>query len=177
MDTGPISFLVSNYRQLATLPSHLELKPNFTIITDDKDRMTVLRDAIAGLEQRGYDVSEPENLLKQIDVIFTHAISVNELGQYFEEVRSDEVNRLVAAFYSYLEVLKRDNQLDFPSMLYFARELLTTKHRIARQVRTVWSEPLRVDNELSNFNSWREIYEKDEAALRPCIQDIGNSRT
>jgi len=40
-----------------------------------------------------------------------------------------------------------------------------------------WSEPLRVDNELSNFNSWREIYEKDEAALRPCIQDIGNSRT
>jgi len=37
-----------------------------------------------------------------------------------------------------------------------------------------WSEPLRVDNELSNFNSWREIYEKDEAALRPCIQDIGN---
>jgi len=41
----------------------------------------------------------------------------------------------------------------------------------------IWSEPLRVDNELSNFNSWREIYEKNEAALRPCIQDIGNSRT
>jgi hypothetical protein len=24
-----------------------------------------------------------------------------------------------------------------------------------------------VDNELSNINSWREVYEKDEAALRP----------
>jgi len=35
-----------------------------------------------------------------------------------------------------------------------------------------WSEPLRVDNELSNINSWREVYEKDEAALRPSIQDI-----
>ena len=40
-----------------------------------------------------------------------------------------------------------------------------------------WSEPLRVDNELSNINSWREIHEKDEAALRPSIQDISSSRT
>jgi hypothetical protein len=29
-----------------------------------------------------------------------------------------------------------------------------------------------VDNELSNINSWREVHEKDEAALRPSIQDI-----
>ena len=40
-----------------------------------------------------------------------------------------------------------------------------------------WSEPLRVDNELSNINSWREIHEKDEATLRPSIQDISSSRT
>jgi hypothetical protein len=40
-----------------------------------------------------------------------------------------------------------------------------------------WSEPLPVDNELSNINSWREVYEKDEAALRPSIQDISSSRT
>jgi hypothetical protein len=33
-----------------------------------------------------------------------------------------------------------------------------------------WSEPIRVDNELSNINSWREVHEKDEAALRPSIQ-------
>ncbi|MGB5100765.1 MAG: transposase, partial [Methanothrix sp.] len=38
-----------------------------------------------------------------------------------------------------------------------------------------WSEPLRVYNELSNINSWREVYEKDEAALRPSIQDISSS--
>jgi hypothetical protein len=40
---------------------------------------------------------------------------------------------------------------------------------------TGWSEPLRVDNELSEINSWREVYEKDEAALRPSIQDISSS--
>jgi len=39
--------------------------------------------------------------------------------------------------------------------------------------RTNWSEPLRVDNELSNFNSWRDVDEEDEAALRSRIQDSG----
>jgi len=58
--------------------------------------------------------------------------------QYFEKVELDKANRLVAAFYAYLEVLKRDNQLDFASMLYFARELLATKPRITRQVQTVY---------------------------------------
>jgi hypothetical protein len=33
----------------------------------------------------------------------------------------------------------------------------------------IWSEPLQVDNELSNIDSWREVYEKDEATLRPRI--------
>jgi hypothetical protein len=42
---------------------------------------------------------------------------------------------------------------------------------------TKWSEPLRVDNKLSNINSWREVYEKDEATLRPRIQDINSCRT
>jgi hypothetical protein len=41
---------------------------------------------------------------------------------------------------------------------------------------TKWSEPLQVDNELSNINSWRELHEEDEAALRPRIQDISSSR-
>lgn len=46
---------------------------------------------------------------------------------------------------------------------------------IAQASDLFWSEPLRVDNELSNINSWREVYEKDEAALRPSIQDISSS--
>jgi hypothetical protein len=38
----------------------------------------------------------------------------------------------------------------------------------------VWSEPLRVDNELSNFHPWRDVDEENEAALRPGIQDISS---
>lgn len=40
-----------------------------------------------------------------------------------------------------------------------------------------WSEPLRVDKKLSNADSWREVHEEDQAALRPGLQDISISRT
>jgi len=42
---------------------------------------------------------------------------------------------------------------------------------------TYWSEPLRVDKKLSNADSWREVHEEDQAALRPGLQDISISRT
>ena len=53
------------------------------------------------------------------------------------------------------------------------REVIKNERQL--QEEQYWSEPLRVDNELSNINSWREVYEKDEAALRPSIQDISSS--
>jgi hypothetical protein len=37
-----------------------------------------------------------------------------------------------------------------------------------------WSEPLQVDNKLSNFHTWRDVDEEDEATLRPGIQDISS---
>jgi hypothetical protein len=40
-----------------------------------------------------------------------------------------------------------------------------------------WSEPLRVDNQLSNFHPWRDVDEENEATLRPGIQDISSGRT
>ena len=39
----------------------------------------------------------------------------------------------------------------------------------------VWSEPLRVDNELSDINPRRGADEENKATLRPRFQDIGNS--
>ena len=38
-----------------------------------------------------------------------------------------------------------------------------------------WSEPLRVDNELSDINPRRGADEENKATLRPRFQDIGNS--
>jgi hypothetical protein len=55
---------------------------------------------------------------------------------------------------------------------------LTLLDSVTRQViADEWSEPLRVDKKLSNADSWREVHEEDQAALRPGLQDISISRT
>lgn len=122
--------------------SHLGLKPDFDVITDDKDRMAIFKDAIIRLEQEGYDISEPERLLQQIDIVFKHFLSINDLSAYFSKDENndkhDKAKLLINAQKAYLDALKSSNQLDFASMLYFARELLATKARIAKQVRTVY---------------------------------------
>jgi DNA helicase-2/ATP-dependent DNA helicase PcrA len=118
--------------------SHLGLKPDFAVITDDKDRMAILNDVITRMELQGHDISDPEQLLQQIDIMFNHAISLSDLPRYFDNEDLDETPLLGTAFDAYLEALKADNQLDFPSMLYFARKLLETKSRIARQIQTVY---------------------------------------
>lgn len=80
----------------------------------------------------------PEDCLKKIDIMFTHGITVDELPNYFKNGQEDKCRALQNVFRGYLERLVRDNQLDFGSMLYFTRELLESKPRIARQVRTVY---------------------------------------
>ena len=115
--------------------SQLGLKPDFSVITDNKDRIAILS------EMRDNDELEddgPEDYLKKIDIMFTHGITVDELPNYFKNGQEDMCRVLQNVFRGYLERLVRDNQLDFGSMLYFTRELLVSKPRIARQVRTVY---------------------------------------
>ena len=80
--------------------------------------------------------------------------------------------------------LKRRIQSDFEFHLYelrlisrFIIFITRCKEITGKCTRDIsWSEPLRVDNELSNSNSWRESHEKDQTALRPGIQNISSSR-
>ncbi|MBP1908569.1 ATP-dependent helicase [Methanolobus bombayensis] len=109
--------------------SHFNLKPDFSVITDIKDRITILKE---------FDVDNPEDILNRIDTMFTHGISVEELPEYFGPENQNECYELQSIFNQYIQALLKENQLDFGSMLYFTRQLLETKPRIARQLRIVY---------------------------------------
>ncbi len=115
--------------------SHLGLKPDFSVITDDKDRVAILGSMRDGGE---LDIDDPEDSLKKIDIMFTHAITADELPEYFGDGQEGMCRALQSVFRSYLGKLIQENQLDFGAMLHFTRELLTSKPRIAGQVRTVY---------------------------------------
>lgn len=109
--------------------SQLQLRPDFAVITDDKDRLAILKEL---------DGDDPEDALKKIDTLFTHGISAEDLPNYFDQNQQDQCRSLQTMFTSYLQALVKENQLDFGSMLHFTRTLLESKPRIARQVRTVY---------------------------------------
>ena len=115
--------------------SQLGLRPDFSVITDDKDRVAILRELV---DRGEIEIDNPEDTLKKIDVMFTHGIGADELPTHFPEGQEDRCSVLQAIFRGYVGRLVEANQLDFGSMLHFTRELLTTQPRIARQVRTVY---------------------------------------
>ncbi len=115
--------------------SHLGLHPDFSVITDDKDRASILKE----LDDNGeIDIDNPEDALKKIDVMFTHGIDADELPNYFKSEQQEQCVALQSIFKGYLNKLTESNQLDFGSMLYFSRKLLETMPRISRQVKTVY---------------------------------------
>ena len=115
--------------------SHLELRPDFSVITDNKDRIALLKELN---DQNIIEIDDPEDLLKKIDIMFTHGINSEDLPAHFKEDQQESCLILQAVFKGYLQKLTEGNQLDFGSMLYFSRKLLETMPRIARQVKTVY---------------------------------------
>ena len=115
--------------------SHLGLKPDFSVITDDKDRLTLLSEMRDSGE---LEIDNPEDSLKKIDAMFTHGITAEELPNHFAAGQEYRCRTLQSVFRNYLKKLVNENHLDFGSMLHYTRELLASKPRIARQVQTVY---------------------------------------
>lgn len=115
--------------------SHLGLRPDFSVVTDDKDRLAILNEL---QDKDGLDIRNPQDSLAKIDTMFTHGISLKELPNYFKPGQEEQRDTLQSIFREYVKKLAEENQLDFGSMLYFTRELLSNNPRIARQIRTVY---------------------------------------
>jgi regulator of sigma D len=106
---------------------------------------------------------------------------------YFDLVQNDKNSKekyLVNAIEK-LEKLRKDWNSRHPinglEGLYIAsvlKQLALCYKELAlryKEQENLWTEPLRVDNELSDINPWRGADEENKATLRPRFQDIGNS--
>lgn len=115
--------------------SQLGLRPDFEVITDERDRIAILQD----LKYSGQlEIEDLDGCLKQIDTMLMYGLVANDLPKYFKDGQEYRCRALQDAFRGYMRRLIVENQLDFGSMLHFTRELLETRPRIARQVRTVY---------------------------------------
>ena len=116
--------------------SHLGIRPDFRLITQDEDRVAILEEVIAGLPGGGGRLpADRNNLLQLIDRLFSES--------YSGEGRSSSLTSTPAwlppLFRRYCDALVAANRLDFGSLLHFANRLLREKPAVARVVRLGWT--------------------------------------
>lgn len=112
--------------------SHLGLRPDFTLLTQDEDRIAILEEAADKLPDDGDLLpADRKNLLRFIDRLFAESYDGGE--------RACTPAWVPRLHERYCKALIDGNRLDFGSLLHFARRLLREKPGVARVLRLGWT--------------------------------------
>lgn len=116
--------------------SHVGIRPDFQLLTQDEDRIVILEEVIGKLPGGGWELpSDRNNLLRLIDRLFSESYG----GAGSSSSLAHTPDWLPSLFNRYCGALIDANRLDFGSLLHFAVQLLTEKPAVARVVRLAWS--------------------------------------
>jgi len=116
--------------------SHVGIQPDFTLLTQEEDRMAKLQDAIGELRDEDHALpTDHRNTLVLLDRLF--ASSYDGGPEAPSLVRTPAW--VPALFGSYCERLVEANRLDFGALLHFARRLLSEQHGVRRVLRAAWT--------------------------------------
>ena len=116
--------------------SHLGLRPDFSLLTQDEDRIAILDELATELPDGGDPLpTDRRNLLQLVDRLFAESYDGGEKAPSLARTPK-WVPRLFA---DYCATLAKGNRLDFGSLLHFARRLLKETPGVSRVVRVGWT--------------------------------------
>ena len=116
--------------------SHVGIRPDYSILANDEDRIAVLEDVIDGLTCDS-SVLPPDrkNLLTLFDRLFAESYN----GEPDAPGMTKTPLWIPQLFKGYCKALQLSNRLDFGALLHFARVLLSSKPGVARLTRLAWN--------------------------------------
>lgn len=115
--------------------SHVGIRPDFSMITRDDDRVAVLEQVISGLQCDTSTIpSDRKNLLFLLDRLFAESYD----GEPKAVSMVNTPLWLPQLFKDYCAELQQSNRLDFGGLLHFARKLLMKNSGVARLTRLAW---------------------------------------
>jgi DNA helicase-2/ATP-dependent DNA helicase PcrA len=118
--------------------SHVGLKPDFGILTEQADREAVVADAIKAVARSDEDFQpRPSQLLPTISRMQDECVMPDEAVDWLGS--QPHAKELAAIYFEYRTRLIQANQLDFGSLLAIAVHLLESRPGIARQIRRIYS--------------------------------------
>ena len=118
--------------------SHVGIRPDFGLLTLDKDRIAMLEIVIEGMSKAGLDISsvppDRKNLLVLLDRLFSESYD----GESGASGMTHTPSWIPELFRRYCTLLQEKNRLDYGSLLCFARLLLVQQPGVARMTRLAW---------------------------------------
>lgn len=118
--------------------SHVGLKPDFAILSEQADREAVLADAIKAIQQDDEDFKpKAPQLLPAISRMQDECVVPSESLKWLSA--HPHAQEVAAIYAEYRARLIKSNLMDFGSLLAIAVDLLEKKPAIAKQIRRVYS--------------------------------------
>ncbi|MGI8728782.1 MAG: ATP-dependent helicase [Solirubrobacteraceae bacterium] len=115
--------------------SHVGIRPDFSMLANDEDRIAVLEGVIAGLScDTSALPTDRKNLLFLLDRLFAESYN----GEPTAPSMIKTPPWIPPLFKAYCETLQSSNRLDFGALLHFARVLLSGNAGVARLTRLAW---------------------------------------
>lgn len=119
--------------------SHVGLRPDFTILSQEADREAALAAAIAGAcpgdEARDYPAAR---LMPVVDRLLGDGVRPHEANSWLEKGRYPESALIAGVYEAYVSSLIAANQLDFGSLIVVVCDLLQRTPAISKQLRRVY---------------------------------------
>ncbi|MGE3424948.1 MAG: ATP-dependent helicase [Dehalococcoidia bacterium] len=116
--------------------SHLGVRPDFTLLTLDEDRLALLEPVVRELEDAGQLVpADRQSILRLLDHLFRESYEGGASGPGL----TTTPKWVPPLFERYCESLVANNRQDFGSLLHLASRLLRDKPGVARVLRIGWS--------------------------------------
>ncbi|MEA3031421.1 MAG: ATP-dependent helicase UvrD/PcrA [Sphingomonadales bacterium] len=115
---------------------HLGLKPDFEILSEEPDRLSLLQDVIGSLP--GASTVVPDRILTLLTRLIENDISPDDTAKFLAE-RNFEDSTLIADIYSgYWQAMVTHNTIDFPSLIRQALVLLRDTTGVKTQIQRVY---------------------------------------
>lgn len=115
------------------------LKPDFTIITQDGERIALLDEAIAKTDFDGDRLSfSGERLLPLINRMLENDVALHSVAEMAMSLPSEQQEAITAIYTSYRQHLIACNSLDFPTLIAEAVRIFRDKPAVCRQAQRVF---------------------------------------
>lgn len=139
--------------------SHLSIRPDFQILSNDADREALLDDVL-GQIRKELASSLPGHfraaqLLPVINRLLEKCVRADEAEVWLQQRNVENAIPLARVYAAYREALHKTNALDFPSLIAEALDLLTQYPVMVKHIRKVYKHILVDEFQDTNHTQYR----------------------